>query len=486
MTAVAGGVTPELVRQKNMEATMSSRTSQSRVALSMGDHIHRAELYFQSHKKALAALELERHQLAETRKKIVDSVAALVDQRNIAKRHADALPPYDERSHAAMSLEIVELDAGISTLHESLKQLDDATGTTSSQIVVVTGQLTYLQSMVTRDKCITASEAAPKATDITKQYPVTGKVHELLPSIFERGSSVSGARVPSPRCEVGTPSLDTVNGLNWPSIVTATHTACCELGKSDAHLRHRLEANAQHILTRCRSLRSQVLKQQTHSIDSKVMQRQRILVEVDALDGKIFDARQQWRITSDAVQKMKEPLKTSSARHEIRETVADNVGQALVEESALLAKSRHDLKKLCRSLAAQVEALEIQRKVKMDELSGLDGQLRQDRAHCHLENPVGILARPHPIKVAAIRTFPHLLQSREIFGRSTSSSPLSPRNDGGVSSAFSSGRGVANAAAATPAHSPQRVATPRVVHQTPFDSDAVSPRHPKIPAAPRK
>jgi hypothetical protein len=494
MLAVSGVVTPDLVRQTNMDATQNSRTSHSRVTVSMGEHIHRAELYFQSHKKAHAALELEHHQLAETRKKLVDTVAALNDQRTLAKRHVDALPPYDDKSHGAMNLEIVELDAGIASVNVDIDQIDLASRATIAHLAQLSEQLAYLQTIVVRDKYISSSETAPKASEIKT---VTAKVHELLPSIYETGSTVSGVsprgasprRTPSPRGAATTPSGN-VNGMNWPAVVTSTYVACGDLGKHNASLRHKVEATAQQILVRCRSLRSQVLKQQSISIDSKVMQRQRILTDLDALDGSIFDARQQWRVTSDAVQRMKEPLKTSSARHEVRETVEDYVGQALAVESGVLVKSRHELKKLCRALSTQVEDLEKERKRKVEELQSLDGQLRQDRAHCHMENPVGILARPHPIKVAAIRTYPHLLQSREIFGRSSSVSPSSPRNhEGRSSSAASSTR---STTADNVIASPVRLATPRTMN-LPFDGTAaslpaVSPRgqsH-KIPAPPRK
>ncbi|CUG94008.1 unnamed protein product [Bodo saltans] len=487
--AVSGVVTPDLVRQTNMDATQNSRTSHSRVTVSMGEHIHRAELYFQSHKKAYAALELEHHQLGETRKKLVDTVSALDDQRTIAKRHVDALPPYDDKSHGAMNLEIVELDAGIASVKVDIDQIDLACRATAAQLAQVSEQLAYLQTIVVRDKYISSSETAPKVSDIKT---VTAKVHELLPSIYETGSSVSGVsprrgsprRTPTPRA--ATPSSGNVNGMNWPAVVTSTYVACGDLGKHNALLRHKAEATAQQILVRCRSLRSQVLKQQTISIDSKVMQRQRILTDLDSLDGAIFDARHQWRVTSDAVQRMKEPLKTSSARHEVRETVGDYVGQALEVESGVLLKSRHELKKLCRALSNQVEDLEKERKRKQEELQSLDGQLRQDRAHCHMENPVGILARPHPIKVAAIRTYPHLLQSREIFGRSSSVSPRD--NDGRSSSAASSTRSGDNIVA-----SPVRLATPRTMN-LPFESTGASlpqvssPRSQahRIPAPPRK
>lgn len=486
--AVSGMVTPDLVRQTNMDATMNSRTSHSRVTVSIGEHIQRAELYFQSHKKAHAALELEHHQLSETRKKLADTVAALTEQRITAKRHVDALPPYDEKSHVAMNMEMVELDAGIGSVQGDIEQVDIAARATAAQLGQVSEQLAYLQSMVLRDKYISSSETAPKAADLKT---VTGKVQELLPSIYEKGSSVSGAspyggsprRTPSPRG--ATPSSGGVNGMNWPAVVTATYVACGDLGKRNAALRHKAETTAQHILVRCRSLRSQVLKQQTVSIDSKIMLRQRIITELDSLEQNIFDARQQWRVTSDAVQRMKEPLKTSSARHEVRETVPDYVGKALEVESGVLVKSRHELKKLCRALSTQVEELEKERKRKLELLHELDGELRQDRAHCHMENPVGILARPHPIKVAAIRTYPHLLQSREIFGRSSSASPSSPRNEGRASSVASSTR-----SAAGDVPSPVRLGTPRAVNLQ-FDTTntslpQVSPRGPKIPAPPRK
>lgn len=453
--SVDGVVTPELAQRARMEAKVHSHTEHAMVSLSMEDHLQRAESYHSTHKKQFAALNLEFHQLAEVCRRLDATVAAIEDQRRVAQKHMAALPPYDASSRQAMEKEVVELENGIAALEAQRRDVQECMSELQQCKVMIAEEMSFLQVIVTRDKFITATDTAPRRDDPRLTFNKTAlsaasssghnnkPAEGTLPDINDRAVSVSGSRSPrmvngsskpaTPAARNGRTSTQPngrVNGVNWPSVIAQSHVLSCQLIRTASQLAVASDTLSHQVTSRSQAQRSQVVKDQTHAIDVKMMQRQRLLMELDAIDAKVFETKKLWRSTSEQVKQMKEPLQASAARHEIRETVEDQVGHALLKEQSTLAKTRHELKKVCRSLAEQVDSLEQLRKTKTLELESLDAQLKTDREHCSVENPAGIFSRAHPIRVTAIRTFPHLLATREIFGTTNAnSSPRSGRSE---------------------------------------------------------
>eukprot|EP00331_Platyophrya_macrostoma_P031250 CAMPEP_0176444236 /NCGR_PEP_ID=MMETSP0127-20121128/22936_1 /TAXON_ID=938130 /ORGANISM="Platyophrya macrostoma, Strain WH" /LENGTH=482 /DNA_ID=CAMNT_0017829693 /DNA_START=93 /DNA_END=1542 /DNA_ORIENTATION=+ len=454
----SGAMSPDDVQKANADAAVNSNTQHAHVAVTMQDHLARAESYHSSHKKQFAALTMESHQLSEKIHRVDQTLSQLMSQQASAKRHSDALPPFDRQSHSAMQVELAELSGGIASLTEIRRELVQTLEDVRSVSAAVSEEMGFLETLVSRDRYISTANAMPRPTEnwinvvhssqalcIKADPPVPNFSPRTaaagLPNIFDKSSTVTPSRVShqstTARSKPTTPqtsnSSGRLHGLNWPSVTAQTFTRSSLIIKASVALCTKAEQSVQHILNKCQAQRTQVVKDQSHAIDVKTLQRQKILSDLDSIEAQMYDVHKLWKHTGDTVKQMKEPLKASSAKHEIRETVSDPVGQALVGEQATLSKTRHELKKVCRDLSHQAEDLEGQRKSKLQELETLDKQLKTDREHCNLENPAGILSRQHPIRVASIRTFPHLLATREIFGaHSTSASPAnSPRRGGG-------------------------------------------------------
>lgn len=427
-------ITHEQVVHHRQQASLSSNARSNKVIVNLYQHVEKAESSLSAHKKHFTAVTMTLSNIGEAilqlQRKIEESKSQWPSSSVVGSSES---AKYDETAQEAMRAD----EAALQFLNKRFDQHGESLRSVKARLEEMVRRLNFdskfLKELISRDTSITYNDA--RRSNPQGAFPALKSAIPAPPSTVSRADTGDAGISPTNSSAAASiaGSAAALDPANWLDYVLATQRDATNLVREANELKQLVEHDIDALMRRQQSLRNDVVRQQGAAIYTKSQQRLKLQTETAMISKKLDETWELWRGTVATVKRMKKPMQSSEQKFHIRDDITDRVGAALTEEKEDLAKNRHELKKLARSLGEQAADLERQYNTLAAELKRVDQELaRETKQQVTAERFTLLSPRhdPREDKQRAIRTFPTLGLTSKDNGMS-SMSMSSSSNHGG-------------------------------------------------------